>query len=86
VVSASVGSTPVPRFSAQRAKAPSCLRVMVCLDGMEAEQHHGFDPGEVVPLMAGAGLRLVRHERFELGLNHLFVFDRPTISEPRDRP
>ena len=47
------------------------------LDGMEAEQHHGFDPDHVVPLMEGVGLRLVRHRRFELRLNHLFVFERP---------
>jgi SAM-dependent methyltransferase len=47
------------------------------LDGMEAEQHHGFDPAEVTPLMEAVGLRLLRHRRFELGLNHLFVFERP---------
>jgi 2-polyprenyl-3-methyl-5-hydroxy-6-metoxy-1,4-benzoquinol methylase len=46
------------------------------LDGMEPEQHHGFEPAEVVPLMEGAGLRLVDHRRFELRLNHLFVFER----------
>jgi SAM-dependent methyltransferase len=44
------------------------------LDGMEADQHHGFQIREVEPLFTGAGLRLERHETFQLGLNHLFVF------------
>jgi SAM-dependent methyltransferase len=48
------------------------------LDGMEAGQHHGFDPADVTPLMEAVGLRLVQHRRFELGLNHLFVLERPT--------
>jgi 2-polyprenyl-3-methyl-5-hydroxy-6-metoxy-1,4-benzoquinol methylase len=48
------------------------------LDGMEAEQHHGFEPGEVVPLMEGAGLHLLDRRRFELRLNNLFVFERPS--------
>jgi SAM-dependent methyltransferase len=56
------------------------------LDGMEAEQHHGFDPAEVIPLMEAVGLRLLRHRRFELGLNHLFVFERPRGGDPRHSP
>ena len=47
------------------------LRVM---DGMEAEEHHGFDPEEVPAIFSVAGMRLEHRSRFELGLNHLFVF------------
>jgi SAM-dependent methyltransferase len=48
------------------------------LDGMEADQHYGFEPDDVEPLMLAAGLTLVRHTTFQLRLNHLFVFERPS--------
>ncbi|MGI8937147.1 MAG: class I SAM-dependent methyltransferase [Iamia sp.] len=44
------------------------------LDGMEAHQHHGFDPRQVPDLFTGPTLHLEHRRRFELGLNHLFVF------------
>ena len=44
------------------------------LDGMEAHEHHGFDPREVPTIFSSDRLRLERWRRFELGLNHLFVF------------
>jgi SAM-dependent methyltransferase len=43
------------------------------LDGMEAHEHHGFDPREIPTIFSGAGLDVEVHRRFELGLNHLFV-------------
>ena len=46
------------------------------LDGMEADQHHGFKIADVEPLFSNEGLALERHEVFQLGLNHLFVFRR----------
>jgi len=45
------------------------------LHGMEAEQHHHFDVGLVKPLFESHGFRLVVHERFQWGLNNLFVFE-----------
>lgn len=45
------------------------------LDGMDVHQHHRFDPNQVPAIFSVPGLRLKRQERFELGLNHLFVFD-----------
>jgi hypothetical protein len=42
---------------------------------MEAEQHHHFDVGLVKPLFESHGFRLVVHERFQWGLNNLFVFE-----------
>ena len=47
------------------------------LDGMEADQHHGLEISSVEPIFTGAGLHLERHETFQLGLNHLFVFRKP---------
>jgi 2-polyprenyl-3-methyl-5-hydroxy-6-metoxy-1,4-benzoquinol methylase len=44
------------------------------LDGMEAHQHHGFEPGEVPRIFSVPGLALEHRSRFELGFNHLFVF------------
>jgi 2-polyprenyl-3-methyl-5-hydroxy-6-metoxy-1,4-benzoquinol methylase len=47
------------------------------LDGMEAHQHHGFDPGRVPEIFTGAGLVLEKTRRFQLGLNNLFVLCLP---------
>ncbi|MDQ4132392.1 MAG: methyltransferase domain-containing protein [Actinomycetota bacterium] len=44
------------------------------LDGMEAHQHHGFDPKHVPAIFSVADMRLEKHRRFQLGLNNLFVF------------
>lgn len=49
---------------------------MRLLDGMETEQHYGFDPNQTPSMFEPHGLRLRRHQRFELGLNHLFAFER----------
>jgi 2-polyprenyl-3-methyl-5-hydroxy-6-metoxy-1,4-benzoquinol methylase len=47
------------------------------LDGMEAEQHHGFDSGTTRELFERAGFRTRVDRRFQLGLNRLLVFERP---------
>ena len=50
------------------------LRTLRLAHGMDIESHHGYDPGETARHFAG--FRVARHERFELGLNHLFVLER----------
>ena len=42
--------------------------------GMDIGSHHGYDPEQTPRLFTG--FRLARRERFELGLNHLFVLER----------
>jgi len=44
------------------------------IDGMEVEQHHGYDTNLTIPLFREHGFELVRHRRFQFGLNNLFVF------------
>ena len=56
------------------------LRCMRLIDGMALEQHYGFEPDQTIALFTGAGFRLVSHRRFELGLNNLFVFQKPEAS------
>jgi SAM-dependent methyltransferase len=43
-------------------------------DGMDIGSHHAYDPERTPGLFDG--FRVVRHVRFELGLNHLFVLER----------
>ena len=50
------------------------LRTLRLAHGMDIESHHGYDPDETPRHFAG--FRVARHERFELGLNHLFVLER----------
>ena len=52
------------------------LRALRLVEGMSLEQHFGFEPREVGPLFTGAGLTLVAQQKFQLGLNNLFVFQR----------
>jgi 2-polyprenyl-3-methyl-5-hydroxy-6-metoxy-1,4-benzoquinol methylase len=56
------------------------LRRLRLVRGMDIEAHHGYRPEETPAHFAKAGLRLVKHERFELGLNHLFVFELPATA------
>lgn len=44
--------------------------------GMQAHQHHGFEPDDVNGVFTAPSWRLERHRTFQLGLNHLFVFQR----------
>lgn len=56
------------------------VHVMVRLrmaHGMDFEAHHGFDVRETEPTFARAGFRLVIKRVFELGLNRLYVFEKP---------
>lgn len=54
------------------------------IDGMATEEHHGFDVGRTRTIFEQAGLALVRDRRFQLGLNRLFVFERPDPAARRD--
>lgn len=46
-------------------------------DGMSEEEHHGFDVGSTQPLFEAAGFSLLEASSFQLGLNRLFVFEKP---------
>ncbi len=52
------------------------LKRTFLLDGMRDDQHYGFDPASTRALFEPCGFRMEGHRRFELGLNHLFVFRR----------
>ena len=44
--------------------------------GIEAHQHHGFKPRDLESIFTAPQWRLRKHQRFQLGLNHLYVFER----------
>jgi len=56
------------------------LRRLRLVHGMDIEAHHGYRPEETPRFFEAAGMRLIAHEPFELGLNHLFVFELPGTS------
>lgn len=53
------------------------LTKMKLIDGMSLEEHHGFDVRQTPAIFGAAGFRLAKAESFELGLNKLFVFEKP---------
>lgn len=44
------------------------------LDGMQEQEHYGFEPAQTVSLFVDRGFTLRHARRFQLGLNNLFVF------------
>ncbi len=48
------------------------------LDGMALEEHYGFEPRETPRIFTAQGLTLVCAKKFQLGLNNVFVFQRPS--------
>ncbi len=49
-------------------------------DGMSVDEHHGYDPSTTPEIFRRQGFMLERARRFQLGLNHLFVFEKPVDS------
>jgi SAM-dependent methyltransferase len=47
------------------------------LDGMEADQHHGFVPSDLEPLFVAQGFVPTLDQTFQLGLNNLVTFTKP---------
>lgn len=64
-----VATIPSPRVD-QILHVAIRLRV---LHGMEAEQHHGFAPADILDAFLRAGFVVENSKRFQLGLNNLFV-------------
>lgn len=62
--------------------SPVADRVLVVLkrlrliDGMKTEQHYGYDVSTTPQTFTSAGFSMIVSERFQCGLNNLFVFSR----------
>jgi 2-polyprenyl-3-methyl-5-hydroxy-6-metoxy-1,4-benzoquinol methylase len=46
------------------------------IDGMSMEEHYGFKVEEVHDLFDSKQFKLIKHKKFQLGLNNLFVFEK----------
>jgi SAM-dependent methyltransferase len=61
------------------------LERLKLIHGMALHEHHGFEATSTPAVFSAPQLRLKRARRFQLGLNHLFVFERPvdaTLTSP----
>jgi len=63
-------TVPSPRVD----QVLSLLKFMRIIDGMSLEEHYGFDASKTPSIFSVGGLALVKSEKFQLGLNNLFVF------------
>jgi len=48
------------------------------IDGMSLDEHYGFKVEEIPQLFDTNKYKLIKHKKFQLGLNNLFVFEKLT--------
>ena len=53
-------------------------------DGMEAHQHHGFELVTLEKIFTAPSWRQAKHRTFQLGLNHVYVFERAAHTPAQD--
>jgi SAM-dependent methyltransferase len=46
------------------------------VDGMSLEEHHGFQPDDLPNIFIPAGFILSKKQKFQFGLNNLYIFER----------
>ena len=54
----------------------AALKFFRLIDGMSLEEHHGYQVEQTTAIFPTKSFRLLRREKFQLGLNNLFVFER----------
>lgn len=54
----------------------SVLLFFKLVDGMALEEHYGFEAKDTDKLFVGKYFKMIHHSTFQLGLNHLFVFEK----------
>ena len=54
----------------------SILKILRIVDGMSLDEHHGFNIKELPDTFKKEGFVLKAWQKFQLGLNNLFVFER----------
>lgn len=52
------------------------LKLLRVIDGMAVEEHYGYEIEQTPALFNVGGLSLLKWEKFQLGLNNLFVFQK----------
>lgn len=57
-------------------KMLAVLLFLRIVDGMSLEEHHGFLPEDLPNIFIPEGFRLQRRQKFQFGLNNLYVFER----------
>lgn len=62
------------------------LQVLRLAEGMSLQEHHGFATSQTRAIFEPAGFRLLRHRRFQLRLNNLFVFERQAAACSDGKP
>jgi hypothetical protein len=52
------------------------LSALRLVDGIAVHEHYGFKPDKVPAIFAAPAFKLERWQRFQFGLNNLFVFEK----------
>jgi 2-polyprenyl-3-methyl-5-hydroxy-6-metoxy-1,4-benzoquinol methylase len=56
-------------------KILDALMFLRLIEGQVVEEHHGFNPEELLGYFSDS-LKLIKHEKFQFGLNNIFIFER----------